>query len=286
MPPTVPQPFQYRFAKAVRSPYPGAHVGQMVGAGQLFKRHAPLMAGPDPRRIDIRASVLDPFGSYLVKVYQQKSQLTVCLVADLSASMSYRGTGRKQEMLADCLLSAAESADRTGDRFSFIGCGETVERETMILPTRNYRGRIGPIARLLRNRTLQGDAKGLLQARRFMPEQPALVFVVSDFHLPLQWIQKLMGQFNRHAVVPLVLWDKCEYENLPAWGSVRLADLEQGRTRTLLLRPALRRRIVAAFLQRRSELQRCFRAFGSEPLFFDHGFSPEAVTHYFLRHPA
>jgi uncharacterized protein (DUF58 family) len=286
MPPTVAQTFQYRFARAVRSPYPGAHVGQMVGAGQLFKQHAPLMAGPDPRRIDIRASALDPFGSYLVRVYQQKSQLTVCLVADLSASMRYRGTGSKQEMLADCLLSAAESADRTGDRFGFIGCGETVERDMMIVPTRNYRGRIGPIAQLLRNRTLQGHAKGLLRAGRFLPEQPALVFVASDFHLPLQWIQKLMEQFNRHAVVPLVLWDKREYETLPAWGSVRFADLEQGRTRTLFLRPALRRRIIDAFLQRRKELQRCFRAFGSEPLFFDHGFRAEAVTRYFLRHPA
>ncbi len=48
--------FHYRLAHPGYSVFPGAHPGQMVGSGQLFKRHEPLLASPDPRRIDLRAS--------------------------------------------------------------------------------------------------------------------------------------------------------------------------------------------------------------------------------------
>lgn len=280
------QTFNYRVSSKVRGAYPGAHVGQMVGAGQLFKRHAPLIASPDPRRIDLRASLLDPFQQFNVRVYQQATQLTVFLLADLSASMSFQGDRDKRGALADGLLSVADSASQAGDLFGFIGCADAVDSDYLLLPSAHGQQRIRRVAESLRQAPLHGQAKGLLQAVRYLPARPALVFLLSDFHWPAGLITHLLQALSRHFVVPLALWDKQEYERLPAWGSIRLRDLESGRQRTLLMRPALRRKIIAAFERRRDELTRQFRAFGCEPLFLDEGFQAERLNQYFLRHSA
>ncbi|WP_256360841.1 hypothetical protein [Methylomonas koyamae] len=75
----------------------------MVGNGQLFKRHEALLARPDPRRLDLRASVLDPFGQYRVRAYQEHDRVEVMVLADLSASLAYAGRFDKREVLATWL---------------------------------------------------------------------------------------------------------------------------------------------------------------------------------------
>ncbi len=142
--------FQYRLTHPGYSVFPGAHPGQMVGSGQLFKRHEPLLARPDPRRIDLRASLLDPFNSYRVRVFQQHSKLTVTVIADLSASMSVR-----LPMLADFLLSAAQSALQLGDSFGFIGCGPSLDHR-WLLPA----GAAMPPVRQLATRMLSLQTQG------------------------------------------------------------------------------------------------------------------------------
>ncbi|WP_305908860.1 DUF58 domain-containing protein [Methylomarinum sp. Ch1-1] len=281
-----PQRFDYRVSAKIRGAYPGAHVGQMVGAGQLFKRHAPLIASPDPRRIDLRVSALDPFEQFNVRVFQQTSQLTVYLVADLSASMGFQGVNDKQQALVDCLLSIAASVWRSGDRFGFVGCSDSVEQRYLVTPSANSQGRVRQLADNLLTSSLQGGAEGLMQARRYLPSQPALVFLLSDFYLSMTSIERLLQSLNHHFVVPLVLWDKQEYQQLPDWGSMRLRDLESGKQRTLLLRPALKRKIIDAFRQRHRQLQRIFRAFGCEPLFLQDGYRAEQLSQYFLRQSA
>jgi uncharacterized protein (DUF58 family) len=281
-----PQHFHYRVSAKVRSVYPGAHVGQMVGAGQLFKRHVPLMANPDPRRIDLRASVLDPFNQFNVRVFQQASQLTVYLVADLSASMSFQGDTSKRQVLADCLLSIAESARQAGDRFGFLGCADSLEGRFIVTPAGNSPGRIRQLADALQASPWQGRATGLALASRHLPSQSALVFLLSDFYLPMEQINKVLQTLSHHFVVPLVLWDKQEYDNLPAWGSVRLSDMESGKQRTLLLRPALKQKIIKAFNHRKKRLLQVFRSFGCEPVFLEDGYRAVQLTQYFLQHSA
>jgi hypothetical protein len=92
-----------------------------------------------------------------------------------------------------------------------------------------------------------------------------------------------MQRLNKHTVVPLVLWDKKESSDLPRWGVVKFSDLEQGKTRTLLMRPALQQKIKTAFKQRKQQLQHCFRSFGCEPLFMEQGYHAESISQYFLQ---
>jgi uncharacterized protein (DUF58 family) len=276
--------FYYR-KPAQQSVFPGAHPGKIVGSGQLFKHHSPLITSPDPRHIDIRASVLDHFGQFLVKTFQQQSRLDVFLLADLSASMAYQGQHNKQQVLVDCLLSIAQSAHAIGDRFGFIGCGQTITRKLLISPANLQYGRVTALADVLKNAIFKGQADSLLQAASYLPNRSSLVFLFSDFYMPTQKIQQQMQRLNRHTVVPLVLWDQQEVADLPQWGIVKFADMEQGKIRTLFMRPALHQKITEAFEQRKQQLCQTLRAFGCEPLFIEKGYRAEFIIQYFLQYP-
>jgi len=256
--------------------YPGAHPGQMVGAGRLFKRHEPLIASPDPRRLDLRASVLDPFSGYRVRVHQQQSTVNVYLIADLSASMGYAD---KQQMLIRFMLTAAHSAFAYGDKFGFIGCTERMEQR-WLLPACRHSGRVSVLAKQLESVTFGGNAKGLQQAVAFLPAERSLVFLLSDCHFPIARLSPVLASLQGHDVIPLVLWHRQEYAALPNWGLVAFQDMENRATRTLFMRPALRQKIMSAYRQRQDELKHVFRAFGGEPLFIAENDSIQTINRH------
>jgi len=274
--------FYYR-RSAQYNVFPGAHAGKVVGNGLLFKHHKPLIAAPDPRHIDLRASLLNPFSQYQVKSFQQQSRLDVFLLADLSVSMGYQGHYHKQQALVDCLLSVAKSAHATGDRFGFVGCGQMLDSQFLIAPANLQQGRVNEMAKRIQETTFTGQADSLLQAADYLPNSSALVFLLSDFYMPIKMIQQLMQRLNKHTVIPLVLWDQKESSALPRWGVVKFSDLEQGKTRTLWMRPSLKNKIQSAFKQRKQQLQHCFRRFGYEPLFMHQGYCAESISQYFLQ---
>jgi uncharacterized protein (DUF58 family) len=273
-------PFIYRLGQPSTHVYPGAHPGRLTGAGQLFKAHVPLMANPDTRRIDLRASLLNPFQSYWVKVFQQHSQTTLYMIADLSGSMGIEGQSSVMQVMSQFMLSAALSAYQTGDRFGFIGCDTGISSKWHI-PAGHHWGIVQKMAGQLADSNPVGTSSGLLKTPALISSQNALIFLVSDFHFDLAVLKALLPQLNKHAVVPVVLWNDVAYSDLPEWGIVKFKDKENGVTRTLLMRPAFKKRIIDAFAQRKADLQQCFRSLGTEPLFITQGYQAETVTRYF-----
>ena len=260
--------FQYRLAGLSRSVFAGKHASQWISNGQLFKRHTPFTANSDPRRIDVRASVLDPFEHYQVRTYQQHSLLDVTLIADLSASFSFDGERAKRECLQQLLLTIAYSALAAGDYFAFIGCGQRLEHR-WLLPANRHSGRIEAFATQLRHAPDSPDFASLAHVAPYLSKRRSLVFLLSDFHVALSSLPPLLHALKHHDVVPLVLWDTQEYEQLPAWGLVSYQDMETATTRTLFMRPALQQQMRTAYQQRRQQLQNSLRALGYEPLFLN-----------------
>jgi len=274
--------FYYR-KSAQYNVFPGANASKTVGNGLLFKQHKPLISAADLRHIDLRASMLNPFSQYQVKSFQQQSRLDVFLLTDLSASMGYQGKYNKQQVLVDCLLSVAKSTYAAGDRFGFVGCAQSINPQLLISPANLQQGRVTEMAKRIQRSVLTGQANSFNQAADYLPNSSALVFLLSDFHMPIKTIQQQMQRLNQHTVVPLVLWDKNESSDLPRWGVVKFSDMEHGRTRTLWMRPALQKKIQMAFEQRKRQLQQCFREFGCEPLFLEEGYRAESISQYFLQ---
>jgi len=276
----------YRVSAPVRGDFPGHHRSTRGDSGFEFRGHAALLDAPDPRRLDLHASLRDPFGDWRVRLYSQRKAVPVVMVADLSASMGFEGRQRKAEVLADFVASLAWSAWRTGDRFGFIGCDAQVRHDWLQLPTR-ARGTGHALAQALRGWVPGGasarSAAGLLEACGFLGRQRALVFLVSDFHLPLPLLQAVLASLAAHEVVPVVLWDPLEFTVGARRGLLHVVDPESGRRRLVWWRPALRERWQRAHAERHDALMHAFAAQRLRPLFIEGGFDADAVTRHFHR---
>ena len=258
-------------------------------SGFEFRGHARLHDAPDPRRLDLRASLRDPFfelGNWQVRVYSQRKAMPVVMLVDLSASMGFVGAQRKLDVVADFTESLAWSAWRTGDRFGFIGCDSSVRSE-LLLPATRARGAGTPLAQALRAWRPQGgmaagrSAQGLLQAALHLGRQRSLVFLLSDFHGPAAQWNALLASLAVHEVVPVVLWDTQEFALSAPRGWLQVADPETGAQRLVWWRPALRARWQASLTQRRQQLMQIFSAQALKPLFVQGAFDADAVTRHF-----
>jgi uncharacterized protein (DUF58 family) len=243
----------------------GAHRSKLEGAGGFFHDFAPLLQRPDPRRIDLRVSVRDPFEGLYVRRFEQKTAITVYALVDVSASMGFAGNTDKLQLAADLCAVIAASARRSGDAFGLIGCGEHVVPELHFPATRARGGEEEMLGRLRtfipQGRGTQGfvDAAGLIAGRR------KLVFLISDFHMSIDAVEAALSALSRHDIVPIVLSDSAEIEQLPRWGLLSLTDLEIGRRRLVAMRPSLRGAWIRRSERRRAELRTAATRFGREP---------------------
>lgn len=272
--------FHYRVPWATTSAQPGAHQSLHAGDGHAFWRLAPFSSYPDPRRLDLRASIRDPGESLWVRLYRQRGRITMHAVVDLSASMGYRGRGAKLEVVADFVAALALSSYRSGDSMGLVGLSTGEKAELWLPPTRQP-GQALELAERLREYRPQGtNARGLPYAGRHLPQRRGLVFLLSDFHFSWDLLNKILLALAMHDVVPVVIWDPEEREPT-ASGLTLLRDLEERGERFLWLRPGLRSRWIRGFEERRARLTRVFHAWGREPLFLYGDFDPDRVTRYF-----
>jgi uncharacterized protein (DUF58 family) len=278
----VIEAFQYEIGWPARGRYPGHHRSLSAGPGLEFRGHAPLMSAPDARRIDLRASLKDPFGQWIVRTFRQRSSIELHIVADLSASMGVTGTRRKLDVLADLTAAVAYSAYRTGDAFGFIGVDERLREEIYLPATRAPGAGAALSAKLRPLKPTARSAAALPRAAALLPRRRCLVFLASDFHLPHSLLEAALDALATHQVVPVVLWDPVEFTPSARFGIGTVFDPESGIQRTLLVRPALRRKLAVAFRERAQSLARLFARRGTRPLFITGAFRPEEVTRYFL----
>lgn len=246
----------YRLAWRTSDVRIGAHRGKVEGSGGLFRDFDLLTRSPDPRRIDLRMSLRDPFGTLYVRRFEQKSSITVYALVDLSASMGFEGSVDKMDVVAGLCGALAASARRIGDSFGLIGCDEKIIPELFLPATRSRGGEAEMVAELRDYLPKGHGAEGLIEGASYLAGRRKLVFVISDFYLPLPLIEALFEALSQHDVVPIVLKDRREFEDLPRYGLVSLADLETGRRRLLAMRPSLR----AEWIRKQAEHSRALRA--------------------------
>ena len=272
----------YRLAGPAGGGFPGHHRSRSGEGGFEFRRHAALADAPDARRLDLHASLRDPFGQWRVRLNSLRQSIPVAVAADLSASMGFAGVQRRLDVLADFTQSIAWSAWRTGDSFAFAGADDTLRRD-WLLPATRQRGAGLALAQRLRGFEPTGrSARGLRDTALVLPQRRALVFLVSDFHLPLPELRGVLGALSHHALVPVLLAQREEAEPAASRGLVELEDPETGLRRWVWWRPALRERWRAAGAARRAALLQLFAQARLAPLVMDGAYDADAVTRYFL----
>ena len=76
-----------------------------------FNRLVSLQQYPDPRRLDLRASIIDPYKRWLVREFKQKSSVSVFAIVDLSASVRFNGV-QNGNLISKILTSVMKSTRR------------------------------------------------------------------------------------------------------------------------------------------------------------------------------
>jgi uncharacterized protein (DUF58 family) len=273
--------FHYRLPDKARSRRPGAHLSKMSGGGMIFRRHVSLLVSPDPRRLDVRASLRDPAEQWWVREYQQRAAIPVVVVLDVSTSMGFRGLQNRARTASIFVEAAAWSANRHGDRFGLIGFDRRL-REDCWVPVRQQRAALeGVIHHLRHDSAREAGHEGLAEVPAWLPREPGLVFMVSDFHWPVETLRGFLESSMPHHVVPVVLWDRAEYSGWPTKGFAFAEDMESAERRLVWLRSGWNDAVGAAYAQREADLRAVCEPFATRPLFLRDGFSADVVSDYF-----
>lgn len=271
----------YRLFGRARGAAPGAHRAAGTGHAGSFLRHVSLLELPDARRIDMRASLLDPLGGIKVRRFENRARIDVFVVLDLSGSMAF-GRDGEDDPVAELCASVAHAAIRGQDRFGMIGAGPADHREMAIRATRR-RGVADEVWREVHDDRGAGrGVDGLMDALDALPTRRSLVFVVSDFLMPIAAVDELMARLWRHDVAPVVVRSSALEERLPRFGLVETRDLETGRRRLVLMRRSLREAWLAKARARRAALEHAFRRHGRPGFDLTDAFDADAFADHLL----
>ena len=83
----------------------GSHSSSEVGGFGVFRDQAPFLRHPDARRIDIRASLRDPFEEIHVRQFEQRRSVDLYAIVDVSASMAFVGACEKLSLVREICRS-------------------------------------------------------------------------------------------------------------------------------------------------------------------------------------
>jgi hypothetical protein len=297
----TPQEFHYRLPGRVSGQRPGSHSGSSIGAGQEFVSHMSLYDRPDPRRLDLRASLRGLTDDWLVRVNRQRAGASVRAIVDVSASMFFGSRLPKLHVVADFVEALGLSAFRVGDAVGMMAFDAT-ERTDLFVPARRSRGMGSLMGTALREVSDLGAsgasrapsalspsapshghrADGLEDAASRLAGQQGLVFLVSDFHWPLERLEVALHLMAHAGVVPVVVWDPAETHPPTGNALASLRDAESGARRTLWLRPKLRKDWERAVEQRRTEIDSFFAAHAIRPFYVEGAFDADALSRYFF----
>lgn len=261
---------------------PGMNPGRQAGMGDHLRGRVLLRDYPDPRRLDLRATLRDVFDRLWVRNFHLNTALKVVVLLDASASMGFLGQQARWQVAEDIVAQIARAAFHAGDAFGLYTANQRL-LQTMTLPLRVQRSAYVWVQQAFKQHRPQGaSASGLMQASRFLPAKSCLVFIVSDFKWPAMQLQALLKNLRGHDVVPLVLRDPSEMAAIPTRGMTVLQDMETGQKRFVWLSGGLRDRLIDHAEQHQKEISAACLRYGIRPLQIEGQFEPMQFNHYFL----
>lgn len=295
---------QVRTGRQVADVLAGEYVSVFKGRGMEFEEVRPYVPGDDVRSIDwnVTARTGEPY----IKRYVEERQLTLMLMADVSASQDFgSGSRSKREAAAELCALLAFSATRNDDKVGLaLFHGEV---EEYIPPRKGQKHAL----RVVREVLAHGDTKGRADAdedasesgpgligrlragfSRFAtgrrPRKPreatdlrfaleflmqvtkrrTICFVVSDF-LDDGFERAMVAANRKHDVIAVLVTDPNELE-VPEVGLVALRDAETGRTRVVdTSSTAFRREMRTRATDRVKQLEQRFASIGIDFIHVD-----------------
>ncbi len=274
---------QVRTGRQVADVLAGEYVSVFKGAGIEFDQVRPYLVGDDVRTIDW--NVTARAGAPFVKRYVEERQLTLMIMADVSASQDFgSGDRSKREATAELCALLAFTAIRSDDKVGLVlfhgdveqyipprkgqkhalrvvrevlAHGDTPESVTATGKRKGWRAWLRPRRR---PRTPREDTS-ITRALEFLlsvSKRKTICFIVSDF-LDEDFEHAMSMANRRHDIIAVLVSDPRELE-IPGVGLVGLTDAETGKAAlydTGSVR--FRERLAALAEERVSSLERRLR---------------------------
>jgi uncharacterized protein (DUF58 family) len=243
----------------------GQHQSRRRGTGLAFDQLIESHEGAGIRTINWAATARRGGFPLLVNTYYEEKDITVMLLADLSASMAF-GSVRvsKQALVAEISASLVYSALMARDRVGLLGFTSQVE---VYLPPRQARSYQWAIPEAIHHHSCTGTTARFevaVDALEAWIKRPALIFLLSDFltdDLP-HLSQTLRRLCARHDLIAMVVTDPREEALPPGSASMRMRDLETGTVTTYRFSQKNRQRMAAMAQARQAHLQQLFHHLG------------------------
>jgi hypothetical protein len=224
--------------------------------------------------------------------------------------MGFGSRRPKLHVVADFVESLGVSAFRVGDAVGMMAFDDD-ERSDLFIPARVSRGMGRLMAQALlgsvnatgaaganegaaakasaverrvpaRVRHAPAVGAGLQAVASHLAGQQGLVFLVSDFHWPLESLGIVLDYLAHATLIPVVVWDPAEVEPPTRDALATLRDAESGARRTLWVRPKLREQWRLAVAQRRAQINSFLAARGLQAFYMEGGFDADSLSRYFL----
>jgi uncharacterized protein (DUF58 family) len=240
--------------------FSGEYHSAFKGRGMAFSEVREYVPGDEVRAIDwnVTARLGHPF----IKVFDEERELTVMLVADVSASGDFGTAGQlKRELITEACATIAFSAIQNNDKVGLILFSDRME---LFIPPKKGRGHILRIVRELLEFRPAGKGTDVTLALKYLNnviKKRSIAFLISDL-LDHGWDDALKIANRRHDLVVLRTTDPREQE-LPNMGLVQFHDPETGRSRWVNTRSrAVREHYRAEALRRQAHARDALRRAG------------------------
>ncbi|WP_084793775.1 DUF58 domain-containing protein [Actinokineospora bangkokensis] len=244
----------------------GNHLGLVPGPGSEPGEARPYTPGDDVRRMDwaVTARTTTPH----IRETVADRELETWLVVDLSPSLDFGTAACEKRDLAVAATAAIAHLTRGGG--NRVGALISTGAELVRVPARgglaHARGLVRKVAQTPRApEGTRGDLAAAVEQLRRPPRRRGLAVVISDFLGGTDWQRPLRALSVRHELVAVEVVDPRDVE-LPAVGTVVLADPETGRQREVHASALLRKEFAAAAAEHREEVAAGIRRAGAAHL--------------------
>ncbi len=216
---------EIRTKHLVNDVFSGEYHSVFKGRGMEFAEVREYEPGDEIRSIDW--NVTARLGRPFVKRFTEERELTVILMADVSASGDF-GTANqmKGEITAEICALLAYAAIQNNDRVGLLMFTDQVEK---FIPPKKGRTHILRVIREVLYTRPDHTGTDIAQALDYLNRlltRRCIVFIISDF-LTSDYIKPLRVASKRHDVVAVTITDPKELD-LPDIGLIELEDAESG----------------------------------------------------------
>ena len=218
---------ELRAKHAVQGTLSGVNRSPRLGESVEFVDYREYAPGDDLKRLDWR--VYARTNRWVVKLFEEESNLRATILVDASRSMSYRGAEAPMSKWEYAATTAASLATLAGEQRDAAGLQVCDREPREFLPPTASRAQVHAITRRLEESSPERETElgtALRAAARELPRR-GLIFVISDFLTDLDALFDAMGQLvdRVHDVVLIQILDRDEIE-LPFDEQIEFHDLE------------------------------------------------------------